>query len=91
MSESYGTYKLPETYIIGRDGHLLPDLPSDVRDICGQMTDFYDRIGFHPPWIGYLAFDGDTLVGGGGFVVMAERVATRPAPGPASRCGGTIA
>jgi ribosomal-protein-alanine N-acetyltransferase len=60
---------------IGRDG--LPvtfqnppsqDLPSEVLDTCRAMTEFYDRIGFDPPWIGYLALDGEEPVGGGAFV-----------------------
>ena len=55
---------------IGRDGRPTngETLPAEVIETCKAMTEFYDRIGFEPPWIGYLALDGDEAVGGGAFV-----------------------
>ena len=60
---------------IGRDGQLAPDVqrpPSDVLEICRATKDHHDRVGFHPPWIGYLALEGGEVVGGGGFVGPPE-------------------
>ena len=55
---------------IGRDGLPLDveGLPADVLDFSRQMAGLYDDLGFQPPWIGYLALDGDEAVGGGAFV-----------------------
>ena len=56
---------------IGRDGRLelpLSDLPEDIRAMLDASADFHDRAGYQPPWIGYLALDGDDVVGGGAFV-----------------------
>jgi RimJ/RimL family protein N-acetyltransferase len=55
---------------IGRDGRPEPALgalPEDIPAILEATADFHDRIGYEPPWIGYLALDGDAIVGGGGF------------------------
>lgn len=41
--------------------------PAVVNDIARAMVELYARVGFEPPWIGYLArFDGE-LVGTCGF------------------------
>jgi ribosomal-protein-alanine N-acetyltransferase len=56
---------------IGRDGRPqvpLIDLPEDIRAMLDATADMHARIGFEPPWIGYLALDGDEVVGGGAFV-----------------------
>jgi RimJ/RimL family protein N-acetyltransferase len=56
---------------IGRDGRLEPalgDVPQDIAAVLGATADFYGRAGFEPPWIGYLSFDGEDVVGGGAFV-----------------------
>jgi [ribosomal protein S5]-alanine N-acetyltransferase len=56
---------------IGRDGRPelpLQDLPPDVLEGLKATADFYGEAGFEPPWIGYLALDGDDPVGGGAFV-----------------------
>lgn len=65
---------------IGRDGRPefalgegpFGELPDDVREGLLATADFYDRTGFEPPWIGYLALDGDEVVGGGAFVGPPE-------------------
>jgi [ribosomal protein S5]-alanine N-acetyltransferase len=55
----------------GRDGHLserLESLPEAVIEMCNATAEHYGRVGFHPPWIGYIAVDGGIPVGGGAFV-----------------------
>lgn len=48
----------------GRDGPW-PEGTTDLLDATRQL---YDELGFHLPWISYLAFLGDEMVGGGAFV-----------------------
>lgn len=35
---------------------------------CAQSADLYRRIGYHPPWVSYVATDSGEGVGGGAFV-----------------------
>jgi RimJ/RimL family protein N-acetyltransferase len=59
----------------GRDGQPaepLGPLPQAVLDINRAAAEFYSSTTYQPPWIGYLAIDGDTVVGGGGFVAPPE-------------------
>jgi ribosomal-protein-alanine N-acetyltransferase len=37
------------------------------RETVQMTTDFYKRVGFVPPWIGYYAEENGNLVGSGGF------------------------
>ena len=39
----------------------------DCRGISIVYPDFYKRVGFTPPWIGYFFKCGDDLVGAGGY------------------------
>ena len=48
----------------GRDGPW-PDEKIALLDATRQL---YAEQGHHPPWISYLAFVGDEMVGGGAFV-----------------------
>ena len=48
----------------GRDGPW-PDETAALLDATRQL---YAEQGYHPPWISYLAFVGDEMVGGGAFV-----------------------
>lgn len=48
----------------GRDGPW-PDETIALLDATRQL---YAEQGHHPPWISYLAFVGDEMVGGGAFV-----------------------
>ena len=48
----------------GRDGPW-PDGTIDLLDATRQL---YGDLGFHPPWISYLAFLDGEMVGGGAFV-----------------------
>lgn len=38
-----------------------------VRDIIFQTTEFYKKVGFVPPWIGYFVKKDNRLVGSAGF------------------------
>ena len=42
-------------------------LPAMMQQNCVQTASFYEVVGFHPPWIGYIAFADEQPVGGGGF------------------------
>ena len=53
-----------------RDGSLASacERPRDIDDACAATAGMYDRLGFEPPWIGYIAVVDGTAVGGGAFV-----------------------
>ncbi len=55
----------------GQDGQPLEPigpLPQAILDLNAMSADFYSRTDYRPPWIGYLALDGEVVVGTGGFV-----------------------
>jgi RimJ/RimL family protein N-acetyltransferase len=55
----------------GRDGEPaepLGPLPQAILDINAMSAEFYGRTAYEPPWVGYLALDGEAVVGTGGFV-----------------------
>ena len=59
--------------LIGCDANGVPhspiaDLPQDMVDACEATAALYRRIGFEPPWTGYIAVANGTAVGGGAFV-----------------------
>ena len=59
----------------GRDGQPLEPvgpLPPALLAINEMSAEFYRRTAYAPPWIGYLAVDGDQVVGSGGFVGPPE-------------------
>ena len=59
----------------GRDGQPLEPigpLPQAILDINEMSAEFYSRTVYEPPWIGYLALDGEAVVGTGGFVSPPE-------------------
>ena len=56
----------------GQASEPLGPLPAAVLEINQAAADFYSRAVYEPPWVGYLAVDGDTRVGGGGFVAPPE-------------------
>ncbi len=56
---------------IGEDGTLQDpdiDLSPDDRQACGAMADLYRRLGFQPPWLGFVSTDRGRVVGGCAFV-----------------------
>src|SRR5262245_17142377 len=46
----------------------LNSVPSSVVENFAATADLYRRIGFVPPWIGYLSVSNHEVVGGGAFV-----------------------
>ena len=59
----------------GCDGQPLEPLgplPQAVLEINQTAADFYNHASYQPPWVGYLAVDGQTVVGAGGFVGAPE-------------------
>jgi|SRR5579885_2219960 len=44
VSERYGTYKLPETYVISRDGRLLNKVIGGTDWLDQQMTSYFDKL-----------------------------------------------
>jgi ribosomal-protein-alanine N-acetyltransferase len=38
-----------------------------MRQNCSATASFYEVVGFHPPWIGYVSIAHGQPVGGGGF------------------------
>jgi [ribosomal protein S5]-alanine N-acetyltransferase len=53
-----------------RDGSLAApcERTPDIDEICAATAGMYDRLGFDPPWIGYIAAVEGVAVGGGAFV-----------------------
>ena len=55
---------------IGRSGK-----PTDTRirlgehaeEVCSATASLYERVGFEPPWVGYLAVSSDQVMGSCGF------------------------
>jgi [ribosomal protein S5]-alanine N-acetyltransferase len=39
----------------------------ECQDVSSSMNDFYPKIGFNMPWVGYFVFDHHQVVGTGGF------------------------
>lgn len=40
----------------------------ECLDVLGVYPAFYQRVGYHPPWIGYfVSYDGEEMIGVGGF------------------------
>ncbi len=55
----------------GRDGQPLEPigpLPPAILEINEMSAEFYSRTAYAPPWVGYLAVNGEAVVGSGGFV-----------------------
>jgi len=46
----------------------LNSIPSVVAEHCAATAELYRRIGFVPPWIGYVSVFNHEVVGGGAFV-----------------------
>lgn len=51
------------------DGTVLTDWPiaPELRDTCTLSADWYKKVGFQPPWVGYFAFDDSECIGACGF------------------------
>jgi RimJ/RimL family protein N-acetyltransferase len=66
------TFRLIPIGCDGRPEIRLEDLPEDIVAMLQASADFHASAGYEPPWIGYLALDGDEVVGGGAFVGPPE-------------------
>ena len=56
---------------IGRDGRPVGELAPPGEELilaCRQTADLYRRVGYEPPWIGYVAAAEGRGIGGGAFV-----------------------
>jgi ribosomal-protein-alanine N-acetyltransferase len=67
-----GRFRLVPCGRDGRPAEPIGPLPQAILDINAMSADFYSRTVYEPPWVGYLALDGDTVVGTGGFVAPPE-------------------
>lgn len=60
----------------GEDGFpLAPDAPAitaELAPICHASAEHHRRVGYHPPWTGYLLTCDGTYRGGGAFVAPPE-------------------
>jgi [ribosomal protein S5]-alanine N-acetyltransferase len=55
---------------IAQEGSPTEDLgllADDAKEVCAVTASFYQSSGFLPPWVGYLALSGSTVVGTCGF------------------------
>jgi RimJ/RimL family protein N-acetyltransferase len=54
---------------IPESGPVSPPAPQSLHigDVVDQTRKLYGRVGFVPPWLGYLAFEDDLCVGTCGF------------------------
>ena len=52
----------------GRPMGKLDTMPEALAQACKQSASLYLRIGYEPPWVSYVAADGNRGVGGGAFV-----------------------
>jgi len=40
---------------------------TDCQHLINSMNEYYPKIGFNKPWVGYFAFNNNQIVGTGGF------------------------
>jgi len=52
----------------GSPTQTIPEMPNALAENCRATADLYRRVGFSPPWIGYVATVDGRGVGGGAFV-----------------------
>ncbi len=51
----------------GEPEQTVDPLPEAIRRVCGATAAFHQRIGFDPPWVGYVSVCNGKAVGAGGF------------------------
>jgi len=51
----------------GFPGESTLSLSDDARKNCEMSAAWYGKVGYLPPWVGYIAVMDDAVVGGGGF------------------------
>jgi len=53
---------------IEKDGAVSDErVPSELEEACRMGAQHFASVGYEPPWIGYVAFDGEECVGTCGF------------------------
>jgi RimJ/RimL family protein N-acetyltransferase len=52
----------------GSPTQAIPEMPTALAENCLATADLYRRVGFSPPWIGYVTTVDGRGVGGGAFV-----------------------
>lgn len=54
---------------IERDGSLCDhrNVAESIRKVCRTGADYFRKVGYRMPWVGYVAFDGNNCVGACGF------------------------
>jgi len=52
----------------GKPVEPIMTLPAEIAANCATTADLYRRVGFVEPWVGYVAVDAGSAVGGGAFV-----------------------
>ena len=45
---------------------------TNCQQVINSMNEFYPKIGFNKPWVGYFAFNNNQVVGTGGFIGQPE-------------------
>ena len=45
---------------------------TNCQQVINSMNEFYPKIGFNKPWVGYFAFNNNQVVGTGGFIDKPE-------------------
>lgn len=58
-----GQMKFIEILQDGQPASAIRDLPEIARQVLKSTSEMYQRMGHQPPWIGYLAIDGEKCVG----------------------------
>jgi [ribosomal protein S5]-alanine N-acetyltransferase len=59
----------------GEDGLPIEDGPAhceDLAETCRALAEHHRKVGYSPPWTGYVLRCDDTYVGGGAFVTPPE-------------------
>ncbi len=64
MTEEFRLVRCEED---GFPADLTLSLPEFARSACEMSAVWYPKVGYIPPWIGYLAVIEGRVVGGGGF------------------------
>ena len=62
-----GEFRLVPCEEDGFPADLILSLPEFARSACEMSAVWYPKVGYIPPWIGYLSVLEGTVVGGGGF------------------------
>ncbi len=63
-------------------------IPQEIRDHFPVSALWYQKVGYEPPWIGYVAFDGEQCVGSCGFKTAPQNGIVEIAYGTAEALRG---